>query len=93
MFYQTEDKAQGWRAMVTFKDGRPEALLLLGQSSTRIRGGYIEAFHEVLDEEERLMSETISLQQWEGAADAGRWKHKTSLKVPVEKMAEVEMAA
>jgi hypothetical protein len=92
MFYQTEDKAQGWRAMVTFRDGRSEALLLLGQSSTRIRGGYIAAFNEVLDEEERSQAETISLQQWEGAADAGRWKHKTSLKVPTDKLAVTSAA-
>jgi hypothetical protein len=87
MQYQTEDKAQGWRAMVSFKDGRGEALLLLAPSSTRVRAGYIEAFTDLLDDEEREMAESISMQQWEGAPDAGRWKHKTSLKVPVEKFA------
>ena len=39
MFYPTESKAQGWRAMAKFEDGR-EALLLIGRSSTQVRQGY-----------------------------------------------------
>ena len=34
MFYQTESKAQGWRAMARFEDGR-EALLLIGRAECR----------------------------------------------------------
>jgi hypothetical protein len=82
MFYQTEAKPQGWRAVVQFNDGRPECLLYLGRSSTQIRAGYVEAFNDVLDDEEREHVETISLQRWHGAPDAGRWMNQTNLKVP-----------
>ena len=82
MFYQTESKAQGWRAMAKFEDGR-EALLLLGRSSTQVRQGYIESFNDLLDEEEREQITSISLQRWHGAPDAGNWEHQTTLKVPV----------
>jgi hypothetical protein len=82
MFYQTESKAQGWRAVAVFDDGRAEALILIGRSSTQVRAGYVESFTELLDDEEREHVETISLQRWHGAPDAGRWMHQTSLKVP-----------
>ena len=52
MFYHTESKAQGWRAMARFEDGR-EALLLIGRSSTQVRQGYVESFSDLLDDEER----------------------------------------
>ena len=81
MFYQTESKAQGWRAMAKFEDGR-EALLLIGRSSTQVRQGYIDSFNELLDEEEREQVQSISLQRWHGAPDAGTWEHQTTLKVP-----------
>lgn len=81
MFYPTESKAQGWRAMARFEDGR-EALLLIGRSSTQVRQGYVESFNELLDEEERDQTVSISLQRWHGAPDAGSWEHQTSLKVP-----------
>ena len=67
MFYQTEAKAQGWRAMATFKDGRSDALLLLGRSSTQIRQNYVEAFMEVLDDEERDAVGSVSMEKWTGA--------------------------
>ncbi len=81
MFYQTESKAQGWRAMAKFEDGR-EALLLIGRSSTQVRSGYVDSFNDLLDDEERDMVESISLQRWHGAPDAGTWEHQTTLKVP-----------
>jgi hypothetical protein len=81
MFYQTESKAQGWRAMARFEDGR-EALLLIGRSSTAVRQGYVESFHDLLDDEEREQITSISLQRWHGAPDAGTWEHQTTLKVP-----------
>jgi hypothetical protein len=83
MFYQTEAKPQGWRAIAAFNDGRDECLLYLGRSSTQIRAGYVEAFMDVLDDEEREHVESIALQRWHGAPDAGRWMHQTNLKVPV----------
>ena len=81
MFYPTESKAQGWRAMARFEDGR-EALLLIGRSSTQVRQGYIESFNDLLDDEEREQITSISLQRWHGAPDAGTWEHQTTLKVP-----------
>jgi hypothetical protein len=82
MFYQTEAKAQGWRAMANFDDDRPQALLLIGRSSTQVRSGYIESFMDLLDDEERDHVESISLERWHGAPDAGRWLQQTTLKVP-----------
>jgi hypothetical protein len=92
MFYQTESKAQGWRAMARFEDGR-EALLLIGRSSTQVRQGYVESFHDLLDDEERDQVASISLQRWHGAPDAGTWEHQTTLKVPATAAKVAKMAA
>jgi hypothetical protein len=92
MQYQTESKAQGWRAMARFEDGR-EALLLIGRSSTQVRQGYLESFHDLLDDEEREQVESISLQRWHGAPDAGTWEPQTTLKVPVMASKIARMAA
>src|SRR5947199_262744 len=81
MFYQTESKPQGWRAMAIFDD-RGERLIFLGRSSTQVRAGFVEAYFEVLDEEERDHVRGIALQRWHGAPDAGRWLHQTNLNVP-----------
>lgn len=81
MFYQTEAKPQGWRAVAVFDD-RSERLLYLGRSSTQVRAGFIQAFFEVLDDEEREQVRSISLQRWHGAPDAGRWMHQTMLTLP-----------
>lgn len=83
MHYQTETKPQSWRAVAIFDDGRYDQLLYLNRSSTQIRAGYRQAFFDVLDEEERSHVVQISMQQWQGAADAGRWTHHTNLNVPV----------
>ncbi len=82
MFYQTEAKPQGWRAVAVFDD-RTDQLLFLGRSSTQVRAHFAQAFFEVLDEEERDHVRSISLQHWHGAADAGRWVHQTNLNVPL----------
>ena len=42
MFYQTEAKPQGWRAVAVFDD-RGDRLLYLGRSSTQVRAGFTEA--------------------------------------------------
>jgi hypothetical protein len=81
MFYQTEAKPQGWRAMAIFDD-RGERLIYLGRSSTQVRAGFPAAFFEVLDDEEREHVRSIALQRWHGAPDAGRWMHQTNLTVP-----------
>jgi hypothetical protein len=81
MFYHTEAKPQGWRAMAVFDD-RGDRLLYLGRSSTQVRTGFAEAFLEVLDDEERDHVQSISLQRWHGAPDAGRWLHQTNLNIP-----------
>jgi hypothetical protein len=80
--YQTEAKPQSWRAVAVFDDGRYDQLLYLHRSSAQIRGGYRQAFFEVLDEEERSHVKAIAMEHWQGAADAGRWEHHTNLTVP-----------
>jgi hypothetical protein len=90
MMHQTEAKPQGWRALAIFDD-RGDQLLYLGRSSTQVRAGFSEAFFEVLDEEERDHVRTISLQRWQGAADAGHWTHQTNLPIPT--LAQVFRAA
>ena len=57
--------------------------MFVGRSSTQVRQQYVEAFLEVLDEEEREHVTAVQLQQWSGAPDAGRWVLKGALKVPV----------
>ncbi len=89
MFYHTEAKPQSWRAVAVFKDDRSDCLLFLGRSSTQVRNGYAEAFLDVLEEDEREAVDTIALQKWHGAADAGRWMHQTNLKLPTPKLARV----
>ncbi len=81
MFYQTESKPQGWRAVAVFDD-RSDRLLYLGRSSTQVRSGFAAAFAEVLDDEERDHVRSVSLQRWHGAPDAGRWMHQTNLTLP-----------
>ena len=82
MFYPTESKPQGWRAVAIFED-RGDRLLYLGRSSTQVRAGFAEAFFEILDEEEREHVRTVGLQRWHGAPDAGKWMHQTNLSVPM----------
>lgn len=82
MFYQTESKPQGWRAVAVFDD-RPDRLIYLGRSSTQVRGSFTSAYFDVLDDEERGHVRSISLQRWHGAPDSGRWLHQTNLTVPV----------
>ena len=81
MFYQTESKPQGWRAMAIFDD-RGERLIFLGRSSTQVRAGFAQAYFEVLDDEEREHVRAIALQRWHGAPDAGRWMNQTTLTIP-----------
>jgi hypothetical protein len=81
MFYQTEAKPQGWRAVAVFED-RPDRLIYLGRSSTQVRAGVQAAFFDVLDEEERDNVRGIRLERWHGAPDAGRWMHQTMLNIP-----------
>jgi hypothetical protein len=81
MFYQTEAKPQGWRAVAVFDD-RPEQLIFLGRSTTQVRAGYASAYFELLDDEERGHVVSVALQRWQGAPDAGRWMHQTNLNVP-----------
>ncbi len=82
MFYQTEAKPQGWRALAVFDD-RPEQLLYLNRSSSQVRAGFRSSYFELLDDEEREHVKTIALQRWHGAPDSGRWVHQSNLAVPV----------
>jgi len=78
----TEAKAQGWRAIALFQDERGEVLIYLGRSTAQIRAGYVEAYLELFDDEEKSMIQAISMQRWHGAPDAGRWLNQSALKVP-----------
>jgi hypothetical protein len=82
VFYQTEAKPQGWRAVAVFDD-RGDRLIYLGRSSTQVRANFAVAFFDVLDDEEREHVRSIALQRWHGAPDAGRWLHQTNLNIPV----------
>ena len=86
MFYQTEAKAQGWRAVAVFDD-RPDCLIYLGRSTAQVRAGYVQAYFEVLDDEERDNVRSIRLEHWHGAPDAGRWMQQTMLTLPTAKLA------
>jgi hypothetical protein len=90
MFYQTESKPQGWRAMAVFED-RSDRLIYLGRSSTQVRAGFVTAFFEVLDEEERDNVRSVRLERWHGAPDAGRWLQQTALNIPT--LAKVAQSA
>lgn len=92
MLIVTESKAQGWRAIAVL-DGRGEALLYVGRSSTQVRGGYGDAYHELLDDEERDLVSSIKLQQWQGAPDAGKWHDKAELRVPQPVKTAAKLAA
>jgi hypothetical protein len=81
MFYPTEAKPQGWRAVAVFDD-RADCLLYLGRSSTQVKAGLATAFLELLDDEEREHVQSISLQRWHGAPDSGRWIHQTNVAAP-----------
>jgi hypothetical protein len=81
MFFQTESKAQTWRAVAQFSD-RPELLIYLGRSSTQVRGSYAEAFADVLDDEEQAACTTVVLQRWNGTPDSGKWLVQANLNVP-----------
>lgn len=81
MFYHTEAKPQGWRAIAVFDD-RPECLIYVGRSSTQVRTNFGEAFLDLLEEEDRQHVTSVSLQRWQGAPDSGRWIHQTNLTVP-----------
>lgn len=89
----TESKPQIWRAMAIFADGEREALLYLGASSQVIRAGYLKAFNEVLDEEEREQVVSISLQRWNGAPDAGKWSEQCELIHPLRRRLAKVVAA
>lgn len=92
MLIVTESKAQGWRAVAVIS-GRGEALLFVGRSSTQVRGGYAEAYQELLDDEERDAVSSIKLQQWQGAPDAGKWIDKAELRLPAPAKVGVKLAA
>jgi hypothetical protein len=78
--FRTESKLQCWRALAITDN--EEFLLCLGLSSTQVRGVYVEAFEQVLDEEKKDQVQAIALERWNGAADVGRWTKQTNLTVP-----------
>ncbi len=88
MFYRTEAKLQGWRALAVFEDGS-EGLICLGRSTTQVRAAYGTAFMEILDEEERARVRSVALQCWQGAPDEGKWLTKNTLNIPTRKTVSV----
>jgi len=84
MFYRTEAKLQGWRALAVFEDGG-ECLICLGRSTTQVRATYAAAFMDILDEEERAQVRSVSLQCWQGAPAEGKWLAKITLTIPTRK--------
>lgn len=92
MLIQTESKAQGWRAVAVFEDGT-EGIVYVGRSSTHVRQEYVEAYLEAVRDEEWDDATTIRMEQWSGAPDAGRWVHKSNLKVPTPVVAKLRLAA
>lgn len=86
--YLTESKPQGWRALAISEDGT-ERLLYVGRSSTQVRAGYVSAFMELLDDEERESVINIQLQRWTGAPDAGKWVEQAKLTLPTAKLVKV----
>ncbi|SRR5260370_24075529 len=84
MFYRTEAKLQGWRALAIFEDGS-ECLICLGRSTTQVRATYVAAFLEILDDEECAQVRSIALQCWQGAPDEGKWLTKNTLNIPTRK--------
>ncbi len=81
MFFQSESKAQTWRAVAQFAD-RPELLIYLGRSSTQVRNSYPEAFAEILDDDEQAACIGVALERWNGTPDSGRWLVQATLNVP-----------
>src|SRR5262249_58280429 len=55
MFYHTEAKPQGWRAVAVFDD-RPDCLIYVAPSSTHVRGNFAQAYFDLLDDEARAHS-------------------------------------
>ncbi|MCU0706611.1 MAG: hypothetical protein MUF18_21860 [Fimbriiglobus sp.] len=92
MLIVTESKAQSWRAVAVL-NGTGEALLFVGRSSTHVRAEYSGAFSEIFDDEEREQVQSIKLQQWQGAPDAGKWIDKADLRLPTPAKAGVRVAA
>jgi hypothetical protein len=90
MFYQTEAKPQGWRAVAVFED-RADCLIYLGRSSTQVRAGFGSAYFEILNDEERDNVRGVRLERWHGAPDAGRWMQQTMLNIPT--LAKVAQSA
>jgi hypothetical protein len=76
-----ESKAQRWRALATYKDGR-ECLLYVGISFAQVSENYDEPYFELLDDEERGLVEAIHLQKWFGTPDLGNWVSQRALPIP-----------
>ena len=83
-----ESKAQGWRALAKFADGS-EALLYVGMSGTQVRAGYGQSLQSIYAEGECDRVSEISLEQWYGAPDAGKWMEKAKLRIPEPKYAKI----
>ncbi len=59
-----------------------ERLLCLGETPAQIEERYMEAWDEVIRDEDRPTIKSISLQKWSGEALAGKWVSQKDLPVP-----------
>lgn len=76
-----ETKAQRWRALAVYSDGR-ECLLFVGASFSQVNEHYDEPYFDLLDDEERGLVNRIHLQKWVGAPDSGNWVTQRNLPIP-----------
>ena len=77
----TEAKAQRWRALVAYRDGK-EGLLCLGSSYAQVQESYDDPYFNLLDDEERSRVHEIRLQKWSGTPDSGIWETQRTLEIP-----------
>lgn len=80
-FQSPEPKAQRWRAVAVLVD-ETEALLCVGESFTRVKDCYPEAFFEGLDLSVQKVTKKVAVQKFVGRADSGRWQFSQELPVP-----------
>lgn len=76
-----ETKAQRYRALSKRKDDK-EQLLVLGASYDAVKRTYAESFFDLLDDEERELTQTIVIQKFIGSPDRGTWEDQDNLPIP-----------
>jgi hypothetical protein len=83
----TETKFQNWRAIAKRIQGE-EHLICLGHSFDQVKQSYIDAYLNVLTEEEQSDVVIIEIQHWNGIADSGKWNKQDILRIPNKELAK-----